>query len=74
MNPRKARSTCNPVETTTPSTSIVQVRRPSVPTTRAITALAFVIGIVEIVLVVVDVDGRRLGDKLAVTQVVESET
>ena len=36
--------------------------------------VAFVIGIVEIVLVVVDANGRRLGDKLAVTQVVESET
>ena len=35
--------------------------------------LAFVIGIVEIVLVVSDASGRRLGDKLAVTQVVESD-
>ena len=35
---------------------------------------AFVIVIVEIVLVVVDADGRRIGDKLAVTQVIDSET
>jgi uncharacterized RDD family membrane protein YckC len=36
--------------------------------------VAFVIGIVEIVLVLVDPDGRRLGDKLAVTRVVETDS
>ena len=36
--------------------------------------LAFVIGIVEIVLIIVDPDGRRLGDKLAVTRVVETDS
>ncbi|HAK55876.1 MAG TPA: RDD family protein [Acidobacteria bacterium] len=36
--------------------------------------VAFVIGIVEIVLVVVDPDSRRLGDKLAVTRVVETDS
>ena len=36
--------------------------------------IAFVIGIVEVVLVVVDQDRRRIGDKMAATRVVESDS
>ena len=34
--------------------------------------VAFVIGIIEVVLVLSDVEGRRLGDKLAGTRVIET--
>ena len=36
--------------------------------------IAFVIGIVEVVLVVVDQDRRRIGDKMAGTRVIESDS
>jgi uncharacterized RDD family membrane protein YckC len=36
--------------------------------------VAAVLGVIEIVLVVVDPDGRRLGDKLAVTRVIETDS
>ncbi len=37
-----------------------------------IALVAFAIGVIEIFLVITDPDGRRLGDKMAETQVIET--
>ncbi len=36
--------------------------------------IAFVIGIIEVVLVITDAEGRRLGDKIAATRVIETDS
>ena len=36
--------------------------------------IAFVIGIVEVVLVITDAEGRRMGDKMARTRVIETDS
>ena len=45
-----------------------------IPLAMLIFMIAFVIGIIELVLVFTDAEGRRIGDKMAGTRVIETDS